>query len=152
MNVTTFQAECLSCNTTFAYPLLSDHSYGEFIAQLQACDDYVYISSFAQPAWERISKCFSSSAFCDVTTPEAVDCFHWVVGRCIDTIGNQAYSIGQPTCPSCGSRRVSYSDTGRVGLRDIPDASFRNFMRLSEMDQARFVQNLVSEYISYKSG
>jgi len=138
MKVATFRAECQSCGNIFAVPLLSEQAYGEFIAKSQSGRAFAYLNSFEEPAWDQLKE------LCEQLLPSlrsaparsrAIAVFHYVVGHCLDQTDGETFDIGAgQICPQCHSRDVQYGDSTQIGVLEIPNATFAEFL---ELDVAR---------------
>lgn len=151
MEISTFRANCNACSETFAVPLLSDFSYGEFIARAQDGRTHGYLNSVEEPGWDSVEHALN---IVKIQTPDLSDfdstkCFQWLVGKCMDSINGQELSIvSRPVCPACASSEISYSDADLVGYESVPSVTFSTFMGLDEPKRISLVSRLLGEFDS----
>lgn len=144
MRVARFKAKCKDCSNDFLIPLLSDFAYGEFIARGQFGKEFGYLNSFEQKAWGMIDEIFKSLRSNDKNKEDDESaCFQKVVGKCIDKIDGEEFSIvSGPVCPKCFSRKIDYDDQIVIDFYEIPEATFNALMNLNEDDRKKFVERL----------
>jgi hypothetical protein len=160
MNVSTFRAECLDCGYVFAFPLLPEEAFGEFVVVSETGMALGYLNSFAHPAWDTIHNVVSEHFGTSTrrTLPrfgavrpralEHVEVFQWVVGRCIDSAHGHSWHLSYPVCSQCRSRNVSYGNGQLVGALEAPSISFAAFDHLTPEHQSSRVRELIAEYES----
>lgn len=131
-SVQLFEASCRACHRTFAMPLLSDFSYGQFIFHGERGSVFGYLQALEDSAWEDMTArlqrigLFPSSA-----TSEQIDHFHRVVAASTDAISGQRL-VSYPICPSCQSHTVSYGDSTPSVIREIPAVTFEEYLALPD--------------------
>jgi hypothetical protein len=147
MKVTTFRATCNDCHTPFDNPLLSDMSYGEFIARGEKGTAFAYLPAMGNPGWDRIDQLFKK--FFPKKHPSSeTECFQWILGKCLDSLNDQELSIvSAPVCPNCHDNNLMYGDDIKTGELDLPDATFSKFFSLDDLAQEQMVNKLCSQWL-----
>lgn len=150
MRAARFEAKCKDCSNIFLIPLLSDFSYGEFIAKGQSGKGFVYLNAFKEKAWGVIDEIIKSSRSHDKNKEyEESECFQKVVGQCIDTIDGEEFSIiSDPVCPKCLSRKIDYDDRDIIDFHEIPEATFNGIVNMEEDERKIFIEKLWSNCIN----
>ncbi len=151
MKVSTYRAVCNDCKTEFHHPLLSDMSYGQFVARGEKGTAFGYFLAFDNIGWEKIhglvEKFYSVN---DIFSKR--DCFQWIIGKCLDPIDNQELSIVRgPVCPSCHGTNVEYGDSYKTGELNVPDATFSKFLALSNVEQEIMIKDLCNIWLETKT-
>jgi hypothetical protein len=144
MKVARFEAKCKDCSNIFLIPLLSDFSYGEFIAKGQFGKGFVYLNSFEEKAWTVIDEIIKSLRSKDKNKEyEESGYFQKVVGKCIDKTDEEEFSIvSGPICPKCLSHKIDYDDREIIDFHEIPEATFNVLMNLKEEERKKFVEKI----------
>jgi hypothetical protein len=145
MKIAFFEVKCNKCGTLFDTPLLSDFSYGEFIARSENGTSVAYLNAFEEVSFNEISSRFEKLFRKYGIDLDKSSCFHFVVGKCSDRIKGQEMrmDIG-PICPDCRSNCCDYNNLRMVGKRDIEKLSFSSFIGLSDDEK----NSLIKEYIT----
>jgi hypothetical protein len=145
MKISFFQAKCNKCGALFETPLLSDFSYGEFIAKSENGAFAAYLNALEEPAFEEISSLFHKLLKKYDLNSNEISCLHFIVGKCSDMIEGQVMRIDiGPICPYCSSTSTDYNDLKVVGKREVEELSFTSFIRLSDDEK----NSLIKEYIT----
>ena len=121
--VSLFSAMCARCESTFAWPVLPDMSYGELILTGERGTVHAYACLVENPAFEFISSLLGPGS--------PTEQIHESLARAADPIDGQRLTANR-VCPVCRSREWKYWAGDFVGMADLPDASFDEFLRLSE--------------------
>ena len=151
MKVFTFKATCNDCKTEFDNPLLSDLSYGEFIARGERGTVFAYLPAINNFGWDRINQLFKKT-FPKKDQDSETNCFQWIIGKCLDLIDNQELSIvNNPICPNCHRDSVMYGDEIKTGELNLPDATFSVFLALNDMEQETLIRNLCDLWLEKTS-
>ena len=145
MKIAFFQAKCNKCGALFETPLLSDFSYGEFIARSENGAFVAYLNAFEEISFEEIRFLFDKLfKKYDLNLNER-SCFHFVVGKCSDMIKGKEMRIDiGPICPDCSSNSCGYNNLRMVGTRDIDKLSFTSFIGSNDDEK----NSLIKEYIT----
>lgn len=136
-----YRAWCKGCGEEFRVPILSDFTYGEFIAHGLAGLVFGYLNAIDSAAWNAIQAIYG-----ELNLPKSDAArFQHIVGNCLDPIDGQSLSIvSGPRCPRCRSEGIDYRDlpSDRLGSLDVPEASFHQFLALSEPDRRKLIAEL----------
>ncbi len=127
MNRFTFKAKCSRCKSEFARPELGDFSYGDTIFTSVSGDTYTYFYAINHPVTDIVEKSLPSKAS-----------FFAVCAQISDPINGQTFVTGH-VCPFCNSREMEYWQGARVGSIELNDASFTEFLSLTEIEQCQRV-------------
>jgi hypothetical protein len=144
MRVPRSDAKCKKCGLSFRVPVLSDFVYGEFICFGQNGKSFVYLNSFAEKAWNEIEldlKEFMSDDKNNGYTEET-ECFQNVIGKCIDKIDGEEFSITKgPVCPKCLSHSIERENV-LVDFIEIPNATFDYYFSLDDQARKDYIRKL----------
>lgn len=144
MEIAFFQAKCSECGTEFSTPLLSDFSYGQFIARSENGLFFAYLNAIEELAFKEISCIFDKLLKECGSSLDENTCFHSVVGKCSDMIEGQEMRIDiGPICPYCKSSSCHYDNLKMVEKREIENLSFTSFVALSDEEK----NSLIRDYI-----
>ncbi len=145
MEIAFFEAKCKKCGTLFDTPLLSDFSYGEFIARSENGAIVAYLNAIEELSFNEISSLFYKLLKNYDINLNKNYCFHFVVGKCSDRIEGQEMVLDLcPICPDCKSNCCDYNNMRMVGKSDIEKLSFTSFSALSYDEK----NSLIEEYIT----
>ena len=147
MEIACFEAVCNNCGMVFSNPLLSDFSYGEFIARSDNGIDFAYLNVFDEPAIAEIEKILSAMSSYNGLKKNQTSCFHYVLGKCSDFINGKSFDIGvSPICPNCHSIEVVYDNIKRMGTMIIPRLTFKSFLSLSQIEKQQMIKGHITNY------
>jgi hypothetical protein len=142
--VAIFDSECQDCGAQFAEPHLGDMVYGAFIARGDKGTAFAYLNAIREPAWDVVKgvhRQVSRSRLNRVRAVSSVECFQWLIGRCLDPIDGQQLSIvSWAVCPQCHSHNVIIHEARKLGSFELPSASFASFLALSSRKRRSFVR------------
>lgn len=100
MEIALFEVKCNKCGTLFDTPLLSDFSYGEFIARSENGAVVAYLNAFEELSFNEISSLFDKLFEKYGIDLYKSSCFRFVVGKCSDRIEGQEMRMDlDPICP-----------------------------------------------------
>jgi hypothetical protein len=145
MKILFFQAKCNKCGALFDTPLLSDFSYGEFIATSENGAFVAYLNALEEPSFKEIGFLFDKLFKKYGLNLNEISCFHFIVGKCSDMIEGQNMRIDiGPICPDCSSNNCDYNNLRMVSKREVEKLSFTSFTGLSDDEK----NSLIKEYIT----
>lgn len=148
MNCNFYRTECKSCKSEFAYPLLSDFAYGEFIFSGADGISFRYLSAFESEAWEEVSSIIKSNELSTLDRNDSdIEIFQRIVGSVIDEKNDISFQL-KGICPNCKNSDLIYNDNELIENRDIPTASFSNF---SSLDESEKTELIISRWNALKS-
>jgi len=151
MRVAFFKSDCRDCGHSFPYPLLPDQeSYGTCIAKGSDGRTFAYLCCLIGPGqvgWDEVASIFSKIAIeKNLILYEERDDLQQLIGKCLDPVNGLELSIAEgPICPDCGSTNIDYGDGELIETREIPEASFEQFLSLSAEDRERRILHLLEE-------
>lgn len=132
MKIGLFEARCANCGHCFGKPELGDFAYGQFLFTGERGTVYAYFEAIGHPVWARL----------EAAAPAVKDRFE--LGRLLqaacayfaDAIEGQRL-CNEHVCPKCLSQHLASWDGRKLGVTEVPVASFSRFTSLSEQDQLR---------------
>jgi hypothetical protein len=119
--LSTYEAKCRACGSTFAHPSLGDLTYGEMLFCSQNGRSYVAangLSSFAQ----RVRHVLGDS--------QSKDFWRILAALTIQADG-VPYTI-EIRCPVCCAAELEYWDGDELGMVAVPDATFPDELLINE--------------------
>ena len=141
MKTATFKTLCEKCQHIFDIPLLSDFSYGKFIAKDKSGKVFAHLQAIDNEGWNRISEIFDNLS--ENKTNYTTEHFQWIVGECLDSVNGDKISIANRyVCPKCHSS-VKYGPGEKTGEMNLPEASFSEFLSLSDEEQTAKIKTLL---------
>jgi hypothetical protein len=132
MKLSTFEAKCDECKTTFAHPSFGDQAYGQYIFCTSDGKQSVHANAFEPPA----KKIEQALAVGQLQTP-----FVDALARCADPMGELRFGA-RIRCPNCGSERLAYWEGRRIGTMDVPAATYVDVLSLTEK---QLIEKLASD-------
>ena len=151
VRVAFFKSDCRDCGNMFPYPLLPDHeTYGTFMAKGPDGRTFAYLCSLIGPGqvgWDEVASIFGKiAAEKNLILDEERDDLQRLVGKCLDSVNGHELSITEgPRCPECGSNNINYGDGELIDSKEIPEASFEQFLSLNPQDRERRIRHLLKE-------
>jgi hypothetical protein len=118
--IATFEAKCGNCGRCFSHPSLGDLVYGEVVLCSLNGSHYATASAFTEFC-ERVSA---------LIRPEHKRSYWSIVASLADPISDQPLSSSL-RCPHCASAQLEYWDGKKLGVMQVPEATFRSAMGLS---------------------
>jgi hypothetical protein len=159
MEIKFYKAICNKCSYVFTVPVLGDMSYGEFIAKGDKGNIFGYLNAFDnEEAWKYIEYFFTK--LCNQNNKssdcrDGIEQFYYIIGKCLDKIEGQELSIvGFPKCPNCRIPCGNFNDNDNnfIEKKDIPRASFEEFLSLNDFQRKKHIYILWNElYIKLHS-
>lgn len=147
MNVVFFEAKCKTCGTMFGNPLLSDFSYGQFIARSEDGKHFAYLDALSEPAVEYIENILDNELKEYSIIKNKPFCFQYIISKCADKISSKYMKIyGEPICPNCNSKNIDYDNGGKLFCKEIPKLLFSSFLSLNDNDRVSIIKNLFNNY------
>lgn len=147
MKITFFEAKCNECGLLFDTPLLSDFSYGDFIATSENGAFVAYLNALEEPSVEEIRLLFDKLFKRYGLKLNEISCFHFVVGKCSDMIEGQEMRIDiGPICPDCGSKSINYNNLRVVRTRNVENLSFTSFIGLSDDEKNSLIKESIIQF------
>jgi hypothetical protein len=126
--IAVFEAQCGNCARHFSHPSLGDCAYGEVLLCTLDGNHYATVSAFTDFS-QRVEALMGS---------EAENSFWSVLASLADAISGQPLSSGI-RCPHCASDNIAYWEGRRVGVSEVPEATFTQAAALTEDALARRV-------------
>jgi len=152
IQIATFKAICMQCQSVFSIPLLPDQAFGEFIAWGENGKAAVYLSAYEDGNWDYIISLYHQVTGGPLSDIEKeTNCVQWLIGRCLDTVEGENLSImGGPVCPACHSHRVGYGNSIKTGGVTLQDATFGQFSSLNKNGQIEHIRELLGSYLQIR--
>ena len=126
--ITLSEAQCANCTRHFAHPDMGDFAYGEALLCTMDGRYHATVSGFT-PFSERVRALISSSGSYSLWS---------ILASLADPISGQRLTFGL-RCPHCASDNIVYWAGRRVGVSEVPEATFTGAAALSEEELARRV-------------
>ena len=149
MNIAAFSSECQSCTNRFEIPVLSDFSYGKFIAKGKSGKTFAYLNAIEhETEWDSIEEIYNEICELDAKLIKNTDAFQYLVGRCMNRVNGEELSIIRKwVCPECQSEDVRVELGEAVGLMNMEDVSFSEFLSVSEDGKRKLLRQYLQEYV-----
>ncbi|MCC6271775.1 MAG: hypothetical protein IT190_10895 [Microbacteriaceae bacterium] len=126
--IATFEAKCGDCGHCFPHPSLGDLSYGEKLFCTLDGSSYAYASAFTAFG-QRVSA---------LKKPEAAGEYWAILASLADPISGRPLSH-RIHCPQCSSGNLASWDGRKLGVVQVPDATFVSATNLSSEELSRRV-------------
>jgi hypothetical protein len=141
MNIGLFEARCAACATVFVKPELGDFAYGSFIFTGVDGTVYAYFEAIKSPVWKRVEDAVPILA-------KGIQHGDFLLAACAyfaDPVDGQRLSA-EHVCPNCHSHDLAFWQGAKLGQTEMPEASFRSFLSLTEADQLREIAEFRSVF------
>jgi hypothetical protein len=149
MKVSFFEVKCNKCGASFDTPLLSDFSYGEFIARSENGAFVAYLNAIEEPSVKEIKVLFDKIFKIHGFNINERYCFHFVIEKCSDKIYGQEMKLDiNPSCPDCGSNCCDYNNLRMVCIRDVRELSFNSYSILNDDEKKSIIEEYIIQFSS----
>jgi hypothetical protein len=138
---------CADCATKFDEPHLGDFCYGMLLlwSAPKSCS---FLDAIGDVTYREVSDLIKNrKQKIDIEHSDLLQSVYGEVACDTDSLG-RPYSIGNPPCPNCGSRRWKSINETIVGWVEILNVSHRLWFSLSEVKKKERVDCAISKFLN----
>jgi hypothetical protein len=131
-SVSAFEAKCAHCGEVFSAPSLGDFGYGTFLLFGELGTVYAVLDAVNSSVWQQIAS--------ELSTDDGNRILN-VVAAVADRVQGQGLRAHH-ACPACLSRKWESWEGRRIGVIEIGEATFSEFISLTEGDRRQRIHSV----------